>query len=339
MLLKEVFSMTNRIENTSKSIIDLVKVQMLPEKSQSTDDFIIELLYLLQSYGIGHSIKKPSLKYFKKGYLLFANDSLRAACGSIKWNGSHNYVQLELSGLGCSYFNATTERFDVLHEFVFNHQGVVKEIDIAVDDHTGKYSLRRINQDYTQGKFNGARGGQPKRKLINNDGAKSIRIGSQHALKQFLAYDKSREQNLPVSDFKFDNWTRLEVSLYSRNDALLSLDCLLNPDSFFVGAYPKVLSKVLKGVAPRCIVREQALKTSEDFVRSIYALKKQWGKTINSLQEIFDDNAQVISLVSRNGFPLSLALPSYLSHEMLLPVLKPQLLALIEQSKGKGDEN
>ena len=320
--------MTNRIEKTNLSAIDLLKIQMLPAQGQSVDEFIEKLSLFLRRIGIGRSNRKPYLRYFQSGARLFANDPTSSVCGSLKWNGTSQYIQLELSGKGCNYLNVLEEKFDSLYEFALAHQGVIKEVDIAVDDFSGKYNYRRMNQDYTQGKFNGERGQKPERSRTKSDGALSVLIGKIHSCKQFQAYDKSMEQKLLITDPRFGHWTRLEVSLYARKNALIPLDCLLEHDAYFVGAYPKVLNKVIKGVKPRCIRREQTLKTSADFIRSIEASIKQWGKSFSALMMIIEDTHTVVELMKRPGLPKSLELPSYLSMEELRPVLKEQLLLL-----------
>lgn len=326
--------MTNRIEKTNKSIIDLLKIQMLPIQGQSVDEFIEQLSIYLRKMNIGRSNRKPLLKYFNRGAKLYANDETNSPCGSLKWEGASKYIQLELSGKGCNYFNCRDDKFKSLFELASAHQGVIKEIDIAVDDFTGKYNLRRINQDFTQGKFNGDRGIKPRRIKSNVDGALSLRIGSLNSFKQFQGYDKSKQLKLLSTDHRYNNWTRLEVSIYARINAPIPLDCLLKPDAFFVGTYPKVLSKVIKGVEPRCIRREESVKTIVDFIRSIQALIKQWGKTHNALMLIFDDTEKVTDLLSRPGLPSSLKLPSYLTFDELLPVLKIQLNEQFKNEQG-----
>jgi len=157
-----------------KSLIDLLKIQMLPGNNQSAIEFINEMLLpIFKKHGIKQSYRKPNLKYFNQGFLLFADDETNAVCGSIKWQGITEYVQLELSGNGCYYFTTSDEKFSELYNLAENYKGKVIEIDIAVDDFSGKYNLRRMNQDYCAGKFNGSRGSKPCRKLRNDDGAYS----------------------------------------------------------------------------------------------------------------------------------------------------------------------
>jgi len=158
------------------------------------------------------------------------------------------------------------------------------------------------------------------------DGAKSILIGSRNSRIQFQGYDRSREQALPSSHVNYNNWTRLEVSLYRRVTAVIPLDCLLFPDSYFVGSYPKVLKKVIKGVMPRCIIREQTHKKVEDIVTSVMAQKKQWGKTTNLIAESVGDKAIALDVIRRDGYPKSFNVPSYLSKDKVLSALNLQFL-------------
>jgi len=314
-----------------KSLIDLVKIQMLPGNQKSDIEFINEdLLPLLKKCGIKQSYSKANLKYFNQGFLLFADDETNAVCGSIKWDGKTKYIQLELSGNGCYYFSTRDEKFTALYNFSQTHQGKVIEVDIAVDDHSGKYNLRRMNQDYCAGKFNGSRGRKPVRKRHDIDGAKSILIGSSSSIKQIQIYDKSREQDLALSDVHYNNWTRIEITYYRRAGAKIPLDCLLKPDEYFVGAYPKSLSKVIKGVTPRCIIREQSAKKAVDIFNSISACKLQWGPTINLLSRIVGDKSAALDVLKRGGLPKSYKLPSYLSEERVFAEVKASLLSLTQ---------
>lgn len=334
--MTDLLAMTNRIDNSmQKSLIDLLKIQMLPNNKQSAIEFIHkELLPLLKKYGIKQSYRKPNLKYFNEGILLFSDDETNAVCGSIKWQGKTQYVQLELSGNGCYYFTTSDDNFSALHSLAESYQGKVIEIDIAVDDFSGKYNLRRLNQDYCADKFNGSRGSKPRRKLQNNDGAKSILIGSRNSRIQFQGYDRSREQELDCTHLNYNNWTRLEVSLYRRVGAVIPLDCLLLPDNYFVGAYPKALKKVLKGVEPRCIIREQTNKKVEDIIISVMAQKKQWGKTTNLIAETVGDKAIALDVIRRDGYPKSFKTPSYLSKVEVINALNVQFLSLAKQTNN-----
>ncbi len=304
--------MTNKVSFLEqKSLIDLVKIQFIPNSS-TTDSLLITLLMeKLKTIGLVKSIRKPNLRYFKKGFKLLAHDETQDIVGAIKWQGQSGNVQLELTGKGCNYINAQTRRFEFLYELAKNYNGLLMEIDISVDDFIGKYNFREVNRDYTTDKFSGRSGKRPIREMFNKAGARSIRIGTRGSCKQFQIYDKAKQLKLDTDT----TWIRYEVSLYRRTGHTLELDTLIKPDAYFVGAYPKALRKLIKGVKPRSIKREMTQLYASNYVKSLSALKNQWGKCINDLNNRAGSSSKTLALLSRPGEFSKAKLPSYINPE------------------------
>jgi len=87
---------------------------------------------------------------------------------------------------------------------------------------------------------------------------------------------------------------------------------------------------VIKGVTPRCIIREQSAKKAVDIFNSISACKLQWGPTINLLSRIVGDKSAALDVLKRGGLPKSYKLPSYLSEERVFAEVKASLLSLTQ---------
>lgn len=298
------------------SNIDLIKVTF----SKKTQAEIANIKVLFNSYlrqvGIASSTKKPTLRHHKNGIKLFPLDETNDCCGSIKWDMEKGIVQLELTGKGCCYVNATAQKFNAIYALLKHFRGKVTEIDIAVDDYSGKFNLRYVQKAHSAGDYNPLRGCRP----VRNSKGKypgTEYLGSSDSAKSLCVYDKSQEQALPKKHSLYGLWTRHEVTLRRKNNHIINDNVLLNPDSYFVGAYPKVHKRIIKTAIPRCPVREVSLERTNSLSKSVANAQYQYGRTIGRCRDLMADGEATLDLLSREGSPKKFLLPSYLDEATL----------------------
>lgn len=169
---------------------------------------------------------------------------------------------LHLTGEACSLllpgaFLAIANDLDtVLH-------GKITRIDLAVDDLTGEHSVQDIKAMYDSGIFN-IGGRNPKFQYIRSSDGDTFYVGRRGSGKMLRSYQKGRQLGDPESP-----WVRHETEFHAQN-RVLPLDMLINPVTYFKGAYPDVFFWI-DSAATR-------IETIRDKARIVFAAAKLFAK-------------------------------------------------------------
>jgi DNA relaxase NicK len=300
------------------SSVDFLKV-VFPVESIDTfneiNKWVKEWLYQV---GISLSTKKAVLKHHSNGVKLFPLDATNDVCGSIKWDLAKETYQLELTGNGCRYVQTRSNNFLPIYAMLCQYVGKVTLIEIAVDDFTGKYDTRYVQKCYSNGDYNPLRGKRPLKNPPGKNFPGSEYIGSEGSAKCLNVYKKWQQLRLKPNHSLYKKWTRHEVTLQRKNNHIIGCDVLLNPDGYFVGAYPKVHKRLIQNVKPRCSIREKSLEIINTLSRSAAHCKYQQGRVINQCRELIGDDRRTLALLVREGAPKKSLLPSYVNeHELI----------------------
>lgn len=300
-----------------KSRIDYLTIQLKPTTELEFQLSSEVLIKWLNKVGIRAVSTEPNLKYFDQGCLLKSADETQSYCGALKWNDTHDVIQLELSGLGCNYVNTHKDYFFIFDTFSKSMEVDIKRLDIAVDTFEKKHGIRFMQQAYSKGLYTADTGGKPTREDLLNEKGRSIIIGSRNSQKQIIGYEKGRQLNYPVGSFEYDNLFRHEVRLRARSSQPISLDALFNPDEFFVGAYPKINRRLIRHAKPRSIKREVISTIDKTLSEKLAYAKHQVGKTIYGALNRGLDSEIIIQKIMRRGKKDNICYPSFITEEDL----------------------
>lgn len=299
-----------------KSLIDLAKVVFTIKDKQQITDVKQWLSIWLREVGISISTQKATLRHHSHGLKLYPLDKSNDCCGSIKWDEKKDTFQLELTGAGCCYVNVSQRGFLPVYALLIHFKGKITEVDIAVDDYTGKFNLRYFQKAFSAGDYNPKRGQSPRR----NPKGKYLGteyLGNSGSHKSMCIYEKWRELGLPESHLLFGKWTRHELTLRRKNNHVIEFDVLTHPDCYFVGAYEKIHRRIIKNVEPRSVAREKSVELTNSLCKSAAYCKYSYGRIINKVTELVSNDELALKIMSRKGSPTKFLLPSYLD-EMLI---------------------
>jgi DNA relaxase NicK len=299
--------------NEVKSRIDCLHIQFKPKNEIEFKYVSKVLIDWLNEVGIKSINTEPNLKYFDHGCLLKANDQTNSACGAIKWNQDYDVIRVELSGKGCSYINTNDTYFSVMKELEQTTETFIKRIDIAVDTYEKKHGLRFVQQSFSKGLYAPKTGASPLRENHSSPTGQSIYIGSRHSYKQIIGYEKGKQLKFPKDSKEYSNWFRHEVRLKGRKGHCIPIDALFNPDSYFVGAYPKANQRILKSATPRVIKREVIKLVDKSLRKGLAYANHQVGKTIHCAVKRGLEDKVIIQTIMRPGKKDNLCYPSFVS--------------------------
>lgn len=305
----------NQIEK-GKSLIDLIKVVFPINDKRHIMEVKQWLSIWLREIGVSISTQKATLRHHKKGVKLFPLDESNDCCGSLKWDENKCVFQLELTGAGCRYVNVSQRGFLPVYALLVHFKGKITEVDIAVDDYTGKFNLRYFQKTFSAGDYNPRRGSQP----IRNPRGKyqgTEYLGNSGSHKSMCIYEKWRELGLPKSHALHKMWTRHELTLRRKNSHVIKFDVLTHPDCYFVGAYKKIHSRIIENVEPRNVIREKSVELTNEFSKSVAYCKYSYGRVINKMAKLVGDEELAIKIMSREGNPKKCLLPSYINETSL----------------------
>ncbi|MGJ8693948.1 MAG: replication initiation factor domain-containing protein [Thalassotalea sp.] len=300
-----------------KSRVDFLTIQFKPKTENEFNLTLNNIHQYLLSLGLQATSSKPNLKYFDEGMLLQAIDETKSYCGSLKWRHCFSVLQLEITGKGCSYINTQEQYFFPLLELSQTINAEIRRIDLAVDSFTLKHGLRYMQQAYSRGLYSPASGVKPNKETIATSSGKSIIIGSRHSTKQILGYEKGKHGGFPKNSDEYKKWFRFEVRLRSRTGQTIPLEVLLNPDEYFVGAYPKANARILKDVLPRSIKREVLKTVDKSLNDKLDYARHQIGKTIYGAVNRGMTDEVIVSKIIRKGKKDNIAYPSFITQEDL----------------------
>ncbi|NQZ27435.1 MAG: replication initiation factor domain-containing protein [Colwellia sp.] len=296
-----------------KSRIDYLTIQLKPTTDLEFQLSSEVLVNWLNKIGLKAVLTEPNLKYFDQGCLLQTIDATQKFCGAIKWNDTHDLIQLELTGVGCTYANTHIDYFFIFEAFAKSMEVQIKRIDIAVDTFEKKHGLRFMQQAYSRGLYSANTGVKPQRGDISSDSGKSMVIGSRHSSKQIIGYEKGKQLRYPEDSFEYKYWFRFEVRLRARKSQPIPFDALFNPDEFFVGAYPKANRRLIRHVTPRVIKREVIKATDKMLSDKLAYAKHQVGKTIFGAVDRGLTSEVIVQKIIRKGKKDNLCYPSFIT--------------------------
>jgi len=268
-----------------KSLIDLIKVVFPIKDKQQIIDVKHWLSIWLRGIGISISTTKATLRHHGHGVKLFPLDESNDCCGALKWDESKGSFQLELTGAGCHYVNVSPLGFVPVYALLVNFAGKITEVDIAVDDYTGKFNLRYLQKAYSAGDYNPKRGQPPTRNPKGKYPGTEY-LGNSGSHKSICVYEKWRELGLPKSHPLYGLWTRHELTLRRKNKHVIGFDVLTHPDCYFVGAYEKMHRRLIKNVKPRNVVREKSVELTNSFSKSVAYCKYSYGRVIKKVTQL-----------------------------------------------------
>ena len=294
-----------------KSLIDLIKVVFPIKDKQEIVEVQSWLSMWLREIGISISTIKPTLRHHSNGVKLFPLDETKDCCGSLKWDEKKGTFQLDLTGSGCRYVNVSQRGFLPVYALLTHFKGKVTEVDIAVDDFTGKFNLRYFQKAFSAGDYNPKRGKRPtrnpKKKHLGTE-----YLGNIGSHKSMCIYEKWRELGLPKSHPLYGKWMRHELTLRRKNKHIIGFDVLTHPDCYFVGAYQKMHSRIIKNIEPRNVIREKSVELINSLSKSVAHCKYSYGRVINKVTQLVGCEELAIRIMSREGNPSKFLLPSYI---------------------------
>jgi DNA relaxase NicK len=303
--------------NNVKSRIDHLTIQIRP-KNKVEYEYGKELITnWLQSIGIYITSIEADLRYFDNGYLLRPIDKVENSCGSIKWYDNEETLQIELTGKGCNYFNTHSDYLHIFNRITESIEIIIKRLDIAVDTLEPKHGIRFVQQAFSQGLFYPHVGKKPERENISSSSGRSITIGSKESHKQYIAYEKGKQQGYEKDSVENKYWVRHEVRLRGRKGQTVPLDALFNIDKYFVGAFPKALQRIIKGAKPRVIKREVIKIVDKSLSEKLVYAKHQVGKTIYGAVQRGLSSEKIVQMTIRKGKKDNICYPSYISEKDL----------------------
>lgn len=218
--------------------------------------------------------------------------------GLVAWGAKNFGFYVSFSGVGCSAIDMKK-----LHAALSQMLGVqLTRVDIAYDDYEGHLKVEDIREKYLNGEFV-TRGKPPgygyfeggelvkqgdtkKYGMIPSKG-RSFYVGQRVNGKLFRGYEKGKQLQCD----KYPNWFRAELELHNKS-RVLPLDIIVNPDTYFVGAYPALVGMFMCG-------HTTAIKTVRNTVRTnaenaITHATKQYGKLINFMVNVLEMKPQDI---------------------------------------------
>jgi Putative phage replication protein RstA len=179
-------------------------------------------------------------------------DETSSVCGRIGVSDAGE-VCVSLTGQGCTHVPSWPYAKRIAEDLGAH----LTRVDIAIDDHTGKwFDVEQFRDAYHQGAF--TMNGRPPQARHNSDEGSgkgcTLYVG-QKGHKELCIYEKGKQLGDPESD-----WTRCELRLYAKRIDL-PLDALVNPGRYFAGAY-SVLADLILGELDRLELKERMVNPS-----------------------------------------------------------------------------
>lgn len=150
--------------------------------------------------------------------------------------GGSKRILIDITGKGCTLAKPRWNKR--LYDFLTKSKGgKINRLDICLDDLTGEYfDVDFLDELDTKGLFKSG-GRQPKINKLGDwkygdSAGRTFNVGKRGGSKVHRGYERGKK----LGD-SFSNWTRSEVEFLASH-AFLPFDMLLNPDSYFAGAYP-----------------------------------------------------------------------------------------------------
>lgn len=270
------------------------------EQLITDDQIIVEASRQLEKiFGFGiTSNRGKGMNFYRDSWVL--GDDMGFVC----FGGQRSTMLITLTGQGC--LNAVARWEKRLYDFLTKTaiRPTISRIDLAHDDLAGAYlSVDWAYQQWWDSGFSFKKGGRPPeiQKVGNWDRpsgkGRTLTIGQRSSSKFCRFYEKGKKEG-----DKSSLWCRCEIEFKSTN-TIIRPDVLLDPSSFFVGAYPCLAKFATVETPARMEVKARAQHITVD--DSIAVTKRQYGKYIRVFRALFGDKEtlDLITNEDENAFP------------------------------------
>ncbi|OZG70414.1 hypothetical protein BTA51_26010 [Hahella sp. CCB-MM4] len=197
------------------------------------------LFHLEKGVALGHRRNNfaNSIPFTKSaGFIAFGGNNIVRGRDGEETGRRAERAQIYLTGEGCALVNKFPEIWAKLREFCEQREGRITRLDVAHDDHNGRYSVHDVRKWYDEKLFKSTAGGrQPEGHFIDDCGTDkgcTQYVGNRKwGGKYFRCYEKGKQLGEKASQ-----WVRYEVEFRNR-DRELPFEMLTNPKPFLAGAY------------------------------------------------------------------------------------------------------
>ncbi|WP_260438657.1 replication initiation factor domain-containing protein [Burkholderia contaminans] len=254
-------------------------------------------------FGITRDLKK-SRDFYTNAWELGDNYG-HVAFGGASQRGT---MLINLSGQGCIAAKAGWE--SRLHDFLVDTAArpTITRVDLAHDCMEGEYTVDQVDGWYDDGLFTCSVNAPHHEykgdwKKPNGKG-RSVYIGLRRNGKLCRAYEKGREQGDADSE-----WLRIEVE-FRNNKRVIPLDVLLDPSSYFVGAYPCLRFLDASRSPEKIEIKRKAAEINVD--ASLKNIRTSYGKYAFVLRNLLGDADFLDAITNDSGdWPERLKVPDY----------------------------
>lgn len=236
--------------------------------------------------------------------------------GAVSFGGDsqRGTVSVYLTGMGCLHAASGWEKrlYDVLNDHKIKGFGPsLTRCDIAHDDMAGIINPRHCPELYQSGGFdrlhNRPLASQAGNWIGDDPNKKGLTfyVGTRHSSQLLRVYEKGRQLGDTESE-----WTRIEVQ-FSSHDRILPLEMLIQPDEFFIAAYP--VFTVWFGHWSKLPAKTEIKKKSVEIILEsleFYAAQS-YGKLLNVWRGLGMSSEEIVQKMTKgldmNSFPRRLA--------------------------------
>lgn len=250
--------------------------------------------WLHEIFGFGIAKRREKGMHFYK-YAFELQDNL----GLVLFGHNSKRISVQINGTGCALARKgwNTQLYDFLTDVCKTPK--LNRVDVAFDDLNSEYISVDKADEWDDADLFWCGGRNP---IINklgdwkriNGSGRTLTVGDRTSGKFCRFYERGKKEGDALS-----LWTRAEVE-FKATDRYIPLDILLNPTSYFVGAYPafEILSQNLNDFTAPSKVEIVKKQSNINWDKAINITKHQFGKYLRQFRKIYDDSALLDLLVS-----------------------------------------
>ncbi|EDP60912.1 replication initiation factor domain-containing protein [Vibrio sp. AND4] len=268
--------------------------------------YLEDCLRIFTNQVLGLSLSAPrglGFQFYTESMKLTSPDG-EDFCGFVGLGGNNDTVHFQINGTGCKHVFARRAPWS-LHDWLTNVLGVqsLARVDLAYDDYDGIFDCDYARKAWNDDAFRTAdRGRGP---VLHEDMTiasmtngkpnytkEQYSVGSRTSRVYWRIYNKALEQKLANTGLV---WYRSEVELKKWN-----IDVLLDPAGAFaaINDFSASISTAKKFNTKPVPTKRAAL----DLLASAYWMRRQYGKTLNSLIEFHKGDIEtVVGSLVRDG--------------------------------------
>ncbi|WP_260438223.1 replication initiation factor domain-containing protein [Burkholderia cepacia] len=254
-------------------------------------------------FGITRDLKK-SRDFYTNAWELGDNYG-HVAFGGASQRGT---MLINLNGQGCIAAKCGWE--SRLHDFLVDTavRPTITRVDLAHDCMEGEYTVDQVDGWYDDGLFTCSVNAPHHEykgdwKKPNGKG-RSVYVGLRRNGKLCRAYEKGREQGDAESE-----WLRIEVE-FRNNKRVIPFDVLLDPSSYFVGAYPCLRLLDTSRAPEKIEIKRKAAEINVD--ASLRNIRTSYGKYAFVLRNVLGDADFLDAITNQSGeWPERLKVPDF----------------------------